>query len=130
VKPSNLLLDHENRIWLTDFGLTRRLDDVTRRMTGALLGTPRYMSPEQAGASVKRVDHRSDLFSLGATLYELLSSRPAFTGENAHEVIQRILKEEPPPLRSIEPGIPRDLETIVMKCLSKDPQHRYSAARD
>ncbi len=130
VKPSNLLLDHENRVWLTDFGLARRLDDVTLSMTGALLGTPRYMSPEQAGASVKRVDHRSDLFSLGATLYELLSSRPAFTGENAHEVIQRILKEEPTPLRSIEPGIPRDLETIVMKCLSKDPQHRYNAARD
>jgi serine/threonine protein kinase/outer membrane protein assembly factor BamB len=130
VKPSNLLLDDENRVWLTDFGLARSLDDVTLSLTGALLGTPRYMSPEQATASTKRVDHRSDLFSLGATLYELLLARPAFTGDNPHDVIQHILSDEPVPLRSIDPNIPRDLETMVMKCLAKDPQHRYAAARE
>jgi serine/threonine protein kinase/outer membrane protein assembly factor BamB len=130
VKPSNLLLDHENRVWLTDFGLARRLDDVTLSLTGALLGTPRYMSPEQATATTKRVDHRSDLFSLGATLYELLVGRPAFSGENPHDVIHHILCDEPLALRSIDPTIPRDLETIVMKCLAKVPQHRYASALD
>lgn len=130
VKPSNLLLDHENRVWLTDFGLARRLDDVTLSLTGALLGTPRYMSPEQATATTKRVDHRSDLFSLGSTLYELLVGRPAFSGDNPHDVIHHILCDEPLALRTIDPSIPRDLETIVMKCLAKDPQHRYASAID
>ncbi len=130
VKPSNLLIDRENRLWLTDFGLARRLDDVTLSLTGALLGTPRYMSPEQAVASKKRVDHRSDLFSLGATLYELLTGQPAFQGDTPHDVIQHILTSEPTPIRQLVRGVPRDLETIVMKCLSKDPQERYSAASD
>ena len=73
VKPSNLLLDNDGRIWLTDFGLAKRLDDVTLSMTGALLGTPRYMSPEQAEAAAQSVDHRTDIYSLGATLYELVT---------------------------------------------------------
>jgi outer membrane protein assembly factor BamB/predicted Ser/Thr protein kinase len=130
VKPSNLLVDRENRLWLTDFGLARRLDDVTLSLTGALLGTPRYMSPEQAMASKKRVDHRSDLFSLGATLYELLTGQPAFRGDTPHDVIQHILTSEPTPIRQLVRGVPRDLETIVMKCLSKDPGERYNAAND
>jgi outer membrane protein assembly factor BamB/predicted Ser/Thr protein kinase len=130
VKPSNLLIDRENRLWLTDFGLARRLDDVTLSLTGALLGTPRYMSPEQAVASKKRVDHRSDLFSLGATLYELLTGQPAFRGDTPHDVIQHILTSQPTPIRQLARGVPRDLETIVMKCLSKDPGERYSAASD
>ncbi len=130
VKPSNLLLDQENRVWLTDFGLARRLDDVTLSLTGALLGTPRYMSPEQAKATTKRVDFRSDLFSFGATLYELLSGKPAFSGDNPHDVIQHILSDEPTSLRTLDAAIPRDLETIVLKCLAKDPQQRYASARD
>jgi outer membrane protein assembly factor BamB len=130
VKPSNLLLDNEQRLWLTDFGLARRLDDVTLSMTGALLGTPRYMSPEQAVASKKRIDHRSDLFSLGATLYELLTGKPAFAGETPHDVIQQILKGEPIPIRQLNQAVPRDLETIVMKCLAKEPAQRYGAAQD
>ena len=91
VKPSNLLLDTEDRLWLTDFGLARRMDDVTLSLTGAILGTPRYMSPEQAVAAHRRVDHRTDLFSLSATLYELLTGQPAFAGDSPHEVIQSIL---------------------------------------
>ncbi|HZL89320.1 MAG TPA: protein kinase [Pirellulaceae bacterium] len=130
VKPSNLLLDKENRLWLTDFGLARRLDDVTLSLTGALLGTPRYMSPEQAVASKKRVDHRTDLFSLGATLYELVTGKPAFGGDTPHDVIQQILSGEPTPIRQLQPSVPRDLETIVMKCLAKEPAQRYGAARD
>ncbi len=104
--------------------------DVTLSLTGALLGTPRYMSPEQATASTKRVDHRSDLFSLGATLYELLLAKPAFSGDSPHDVIQHILSDEPAALRTMDPSIPRDLETIVMKCLAKDPQARYDSAND
>jgi predicted Ser/Thr protein kinase len=130
VKPSNLLLDKEKRLWLTDFGLARRMDDVTLSLTGALLGTPRYMSPEQAVASKKRVDHRSDLFSLGATLYELLTGQPAFAGDTPHHVIQQILTGEPKPIRQANSSVPRDLETVVMKCLAKEPGQRYSAARE
>lgn len=130
VKPSNLLLDRENRLWLTDFGLARRLDDVTLSITGALLGTPRYMSPEQAIAAHKQVDHRSDLFSLGSTLYELLTYKPAFPGDSPHAVIQNILTCEPTPIRQLVTAVPRDLETIVLKCMAKEPRERYSAASE
>jgi serine/threonine protein kinase/outer membrane protein assembly factor BamB len=130
VKPSNLLLDEEGRLWLTDFGLACRQDDITLSLTGALLGTPRYMSPEQASATTKRVDQRSDLFSLGATLYELITSRPAFTGNTPHDVIQQILSSEPTPIRQFQRSCPRDLETIIMKCLAKAPAERYASAAD
>ncbi|MDX1926064.1 MAG: protein kinase [Pirellulaceae bacterium] len=128
VKPSNLILDQEDRLWLTDFGLARRTDDVTLSLSGMLLGTPRYMSPEHAQASSKRIDHRSDLFSLGATLYELLTRKPAFPGDVAHDVIQHILIDEPTPIRQLNPSVPRDLETVVMKCMAKDPIARYESA--
>ncbi|MGN6543948.1 MAG: protein kinase domain-containing protein, partial [Aureliella sp.] len=130
VKPSNLILDQEDRLWLTDFGLARRLDDVTLSLSGMLLGTPRYMSPEHARASTKRIDHRSDIFSLGATLYELLTRTPAFPGDAAHDVIQHILAGEPTPIRKLNPAVPRDLETVVMKCLAKEPSSRYASADD
>ena len=128
VKPSNLILDKEKRLWLTDFGLARRLDDVTLSLTGMLLGTPRYMSPEHARATTKRIDQRSDLFSLGATLYELLTRKPAFPGEAAHAVIHQILVEEPTPIRQLNPHVSLDMETIVMKCLAKEPEARYATA--
>src|SRR5207248_10671213 len=85
IKPSNLLLDREGTVWLTDFGLARRSDEVTLTVTGMLMGTPRYMSPEQAGALQQPVDHRSDVFSLGATLYELATARPAFDGDTPQD---------------------------------------------
>ncbi len=130
VKPSNLLLDAENRLWLTDFGLARKLDNVTLSIAGAIIGTPRYMSPEQAAAAVKRVDYRSDIFSLGATLYELLTGVPAFRGDTPMAVIQNILTAEPVPVRTLSPTTHRDLETIVMKCLAKEPRDRYESADD
>lgn len=130
VKPSNLILDKEKRLWLTDFGLARRTGDVTLSLTGALLGTPRYMSPEQAAAAHKKVDHRSDIFSLGTTLYELLVESPAFPGDSPHDVIQKIIGTEPIPIRQALPQIPRDLETIIHKCLAKDPAKRYHSAQD
>jgi serine/threonine protein kinase len=99
-------------------------------MTGALLGTPRYMSPEQAAASTSKLDHRTDIYSLGATLYELATSQPVFAADTPHEVILQILSDDPLPLRRHRSELPRDLETIVLKCLSKDPQQRYDSAAD
>ena len=129
IKPSNLLLDADGRVWLTDFGLARRMDEVTMTMSGMLMGTPRYMSPEQAAAVKKPVDHRTDIYSLGATLYELVTGQPVFASDTPHGVISQILTAEPVRPRSIRPSIRRDLETIILKCLAKEPLHRYATAQ-
>ena len=129
IMPSNLLLDSDDRIWLTDFGLARRVDDVVLSVAGALLGTPRYMSPEQARASTDPIDHRTDIYSLGATLYELATGRPIFEAATPHEVLSQILSREPRPPRQLSPDLPRDFETIILKCLAKEPGRRYATAR-
>ncbi len=121
IKPSNLLLDKDGRVWLTDFGLARRMDEVTMTMSGMLMGTPRYMSPEQATAVKQPIDHRTDIYSLGATLYELVTDQPVFASDTPHGVISQILTAEPVRPRSIRHAIPRDLETIILKCLAKEP---------
>ena len=130
IKPSNLLLDNEGTLWLTDFGLAKRIDDVALTLTGAILGTPRYMSPEQATSTRQPVDHRTDIYSLGATLYELVTGQPVFAAETPHEVISQIIAAEPRPPRQFDRSLPRDLETIVMKCLAKEPARRYQTARE
>ncbi|MCO6456287.1 MAG: protein kinase [Pirellulaceae bacterium] len=130
VKPSNLLLDGDDRIWLTDFGLARRRDDVTLSLTGALLGTPRYMSPEQASAARGQVDHRTDIYSLGATLYELATGRPVYHAESPHAILNQILSSDPLPARGVRPDVPRDLETILQKCLARQPADRYGSAAE
>ncbi|MBC7821281.1 MAG: protein kinase, partial [Planctomycetaceae bacterium] len=129
IKPSNLILDPDGRIWLTDFGLAKRMDDVSLSMAGAILGTPRYMSPEQAAASKNPVDHRTDIYSLGATLYELATGRPLFAGDSPHAVITQILTSEPPAPRVVCPNLHRDFETIILKCLAKEPAQRYATAQ-
>jgi tRNA A-37 threonylcarbamoyl transferase component Bud32 len=129
IKPSNLILDQDGRIWLTDFGLARRADDATLSVAGALLGTPRYMSPEQARATTNPVDHRTDIYSLGATLYELATRRPIFEAAHPHAVITQILNDEPLAPRRLAPELPRDLDTIILKCLAKDPGRRYASAQ-
>ena len=129
VKPSNLILDPAGQVWLTDFGLAKRIDDMTLSMTGALLGTPRYMSPEQASAAKQPVDQRTDIYSLGATLYELATGKPLFEAESAHGIISQILTTEPPPPRKVRTGLPRDLETIILKCLAKEASARYPTAQ-
>jgi serine/threonine protein kinase/WD40 repeat protein len=126
VKPSNLLVDGRGLIWVADFGLARRLADPGITQYDSLLGTPRYMSPEQA--KVGPIDSRSDLFSLGATLYELLTLRPPFAGQSAAELVEQIGRVEPPAPRQFDAAIPRDLETIVLKLLSKRPGDRYVTA--
>ena len=129
IKPSNLILDHDGRIWLTDFGLAKRMDDVSLSIAGAILGTPRYMSPEQASASKNPVDHRTDIYSLGATLYELATGRPLFEADSPHLVITQILTTAPPAPRVVCPNLHRDFETIILKCLSKEPRQRYATAQ-
>ncbi|MFO0887863.1 MAG: protein kinase [Isosphaeraceae bacterium] len=126
VKPSNLLIDVEGTIWVTDFGLARRLADPGMTHHDSLLGTPRYMSPEQARTGA--IDGRTDVYSLGATLYELLTLRPPFDGRSAGELIDQIGNKDPIAPRSIDRRIPRDLETVILKALAKRPADRYASA--
>jgi len=129
IKPANLLLDVRGNVWITDFGLARIQNEPGLTMTGDLLGTLRYMSPEQALAKRVVVDHRTDIYSLGATLYELLSLRPAFDGER-QEILHQIASAEPRSLQKINRVIPRELETIVLKAMAKEPESRYTTARE
>ena len=126
VKPSNLLIDGKGNIWVTDFGLARRLADPGLTHHDSLLGTPRYMSPEQARTG--SIDGRTDVYSLGATLYELLTLRPPFDGRSAAELIDQIGETEPAPPSAVDARVPRDLETIVLKTLAKRPADRYATA--
>ncbi len=128
IKPSNLLVDARGTIWVADFGLSRRLADPALTQSDSRLGTPRYMSPEQT--RVGPVDARSDVYSLGATLFELLTLKPPFDGRSAVELAQQILDREPIPPRRFDPRIPRDLETIVLKAMAKRPSDRYASAQE
>jgi serine/threonine protein kinase/predicted Zn-dependent protease len=128
VKPSNLILDAEGRLRILDFGLARLEGNESLTLSGDIIGTPLYMSPEQARARKIAIDHRTDIYSLGATLYEALTLRPPFRGRDHHETLSQIIGREPPPPRRFNQRIPRDLETIVLKCLEKEPALRYSTA--
>jgi serine/threonine protein kinase/WD40 repeat protein len=130
IKPANLLLDSKGNLWVTDFGLAKIQEDSDLTRTGDLVGTLRYMSPEQAMGKRDLIDHRTDIYSLGATTYELLSLRPAVSGQDRQEVLDRIANEVPRPLRQIDPGIPKDLETIVLKAMARDRDARYAIAQD
>ncbi len=129
VKPSNLLLDSEGVVWLTDFGLAKRADEATLTVAGTLMGTPRYMSPEQAQSVRHPIDHRTDIYSLGASLYELATGQPVFEASTPIGVIHHILANEPVPPRQIRPALSRDLETVILTCLSKNPARRYPSAQ-
>ncbi len=131
VKPSNLLLDARGHLWVTDFGLAHCQGDNghTLTMPGDLLGTLRYMSPEQAQGGRALIDHRTDVYSLGVTLYELLTLQPALTGRDRQELLRTIADEEPRRPRQLNDAIPADLETIVLKATEKQPQGRYATAQ-
>src|SRR5437763_3748015 len=126
IKPANLMLDDGGNLWVTDFGLAKLETAVELTMSGDLLGTLRYMSPEQALARHGLVDHRTDVYSLGVTLYELLTLRPAFAAEDREVLLRQVTTDDPAPPRRLGPAIPADLETIVLKALAKEPEARYA----
>ncbi len=130
IKPANLLLDGSAQLYITDFGLARIESDAGVTMTGDLIGTLRYMAPEQALGKRVVVDHRADIYSLAATLYELLTLQPAYVAEDRRELLEQIAFEEPTRLRRIDADIPTELETIVHKAMSKDRHQRYASAQD
>ncbi len=130
VKPSNLLIDARGNLWVTDFGLAHCQSQAGLTMTGDLVGTLRYMSPERVLAKRVTVDHRADVYSLGATLYELLTLEPAFRGSDRQELLRQIAFEEPRAPRQINKTIPADLETIVLKAVEKNPTERYATAQE
>jgi WD40 repeat protein/serine/threonine protein kinase len=129
VKPANLLLDEAGHLWVTDFGLAKLDAAVGMTVSGDLIGTLRYMSPEQALARHGLVDHRTDVYSLGATLYELLTLRPAVDGQDKRELLYKIAFEEPVALRKLDKSIPAELETVTLKCLAKSSSERYATAQ-
>ncbi len=126
IKPHNLLLDSSGRLHLTDFGLARLVDEPHLTVTGEIMGTPAYLSPEQIRGGA--VDHRTDVYSLGVTLYELLTRCKPFDGDTRDQIIRAILDCEPRPLRRIDPQIPADLETICLRAMDRDPARRHPTA--
>jgi WD40 repeat protein len=130
LKPANILLDGQGVPYVSDFGLAKRVEgEPGQTRTGAVIGTPSFMSPEQAGAN-KSVTTATDIYSLGAILYDLAAGRPPFVGTTPTDVLLQVLEREPEPLRKIRPGVNVDLETIVAKCLEKDPERRYESAAE
>jgi serine/threonine protein kinase len=131
VKPSNLMVDDRGHLWITDFGLAHLpQDDPSLTRSGDLVGTLRYMSPEQVRGARHEIDAATDIYALGLTLYELVTLRPAFVAADRQVLLRRILQDEPVPPRRIDPAIPRDLETIVLKAIAKEPRARYGSARE
>jgi serine/threonine protein kinase/Flp pilus assembly protein TadD len=130
VKPANLLVDAKGKLWITDFGLARCRDNTGLTMSGDLVGTLRYMSPEQALAKRALIDHRTDLYSLGVALYELLTLAPPFDGGDRQELLRQIAFEEPRPPRRRNKPIPAELETVVLKAMEKNSAERYATAQE
>jgi serine/threonine protein kinase len=113
---------------IADFGLARRLDEASQTQTGQVLGTPSYMAPEQAAGQSGTVGPAADIYALGAVLYECLTGRPPFKAATALETLMQVRCDDPVPIRVLQPGVPRDLETISLKCLLKEPARRYATA--
>jgi eukaryotic-like serine/threonine-protein kinase len=130
IKPANLLVDNGGSLWIADFGLAQMRSDTQLTMSGELVGTLRYMSPEQALAKRVPVDQRTDVYSLGATLYELLTLEPVFNGKDRQELLHQIAFDDPRPPKRLNRHIPLDLETIVLTALAKAPAHRYPSAKE
>jgi WD40 repeat protein len=130
LKPANVLLAEDGTPRITDFGLAKKLDEaVGQTQSGSILGTPSYMAPEQAGGKSKEIGPPADVYALGAILYELLTGRPPFKAATPLDTILQVVSEEPVPPRRLQPKVPRDLETICLKCLHKEQTKRYASAR-
>jgi eukaryotic-like serine/threonine-protein kinase len=131
IKPGNLMLDGRGDVWVTDFGLAHlQQGEANLTLTGDLVGTLRYMSPEQAMGRRGVLDHRTDVYSLGVTLYELLTLQPAFDGNDRQDLLRRIASEEPAAPRRLNRAIPWELETVVLKAMAKEPAERYATAQE
>jgi hypothetical protein len=131
LKPANVLLAADGTPKVTDFGLAKKLDEAGgQTQTGAILGTPSYMTPEQAGGKGKQVGPAADVYALGAILYECLTGRPPFKAATTMDTVFQVLSDEPVPPTQLQPKTPRDLETICLKCLQKEPVRRFATAAD
>ena len=129
LKPANILLTRDGTPKVTDFGLARRLEgDGELTLSGTPVGTPSYMAPEQARGDKRATGPATDVYALGAILYELLTGRPPFRAESATATLQQVVADEPVPPSRLNPQVPRDLATICLKCLSKEPHRRYARA--
>jgi tRNA A-37 threonylcarbamoyl transferase component Bud32/tetratricopeptide (TPR) repeat protein len=134
LKPANILLTKEGEPKVTDFGLAKQLEDADEQSagtrTGVIMGTPNYMAPEQAEGNTKLADHRADVYSLGATFYEMLTGRPPFSGPSVASVLSQVRDSDPVSPSLLQPKMPKDAQTIALKCLQKDPAKRYQSAGD
>jgi hypothetical protein len=128
LKPANVLLAEDGAPKVTDFGLAKRLGEAGQTGSGEVLGTPSYMAPEQAGGKSQAAGPAADVYALGAILYELLTGRPPFRAAMTVDTLMQVVSAEPVPVRRLQPGVPRDLETVCLKCLEKDPRKRYGSA--
>jgi cytochrome c peroxidase/tRNA A-37 threonylcarbamoyl transferase component Bud32 len=131
LKPANVLIGRDGSPKISDFGLAKRLDtDVNQTQSGMIMGTPGYMAPEQAAGRIRQLGPWTDVYSLGAMLYELLAGRPPFVADTGWDVLNKVVLEEPTPPSRLQSSIPRDLETICLKCLEKEPERRYASAAE
>ena len=131
LKPANIIIDRFGRPQVMDFGLAKQIDDdVGLTRAGTTMGTPAYMPPEQAAGDLAEMDEQSDVYSLGALLYEMLTGKPPFSGTSTMNILMKVLEEEPPLPRSINPRIHRDVETICLKAMDKEKSRRYVTAHD
>jgi tetratricopeptide (TPR) repeat protein len=133
LKPGNILLSKDGTLKISDFGLTKRVSDLppgaaALTQSGAIVGTPNYMAPEQASGRNREVGPPADTYALGAILYEMLTGRPPFQGQSPMDTVMQVVSQEPVAPRRLQPRVPADLETICMKCLEKDPRRRYESA--
>ena len=131
IKPSNIMIDPSGGVHIMDFGLAKQLDSDTKfTKTGTTVGTPAYMPPEQASGESRRVDHRADIYSLGAVLYEMLTGRAPFSGDTMMSTLMQVLNDDPVPPKKLNPRIHRDVQTIVLKAMEKNPDRRYRTMGD